>query len=293
MDAFQTYSPLLFAIAYRMLGSASDAEDIVQEAWLRYAAAQERVQTPKTFLTTVVTHLCLDELKSARVRREAYPGPWLPEPLLTEAPAATPLDTLEQRESISLAFLVLLERLTPEERAVFLLHEVFEYPYAEIAAILGKSAAACRQIGHRAGERLAAGRARFTPAPDAQRQLTERFLAACTTGDLPGLTALLAEDVTVWADGGGRVAAARRPVTGRDPVSRFILGLVRKAPPDLRVAFAEVNGALAMLAWTGGALTDVYTFEIAAGRIAAVRVVRNPDKLAYLARQWAARPPAP
>ncbi len=284
-EEFQSYYPLLFSIAYRMLGSAGEAEDIVQDAYLRYAQAPGEIRALKSFLTTVVTNLCLDQLKSARVRREQYIGPWLPEPVITAGGALAPLETVEQRESVSLAFLVLLESLTPQERAVFLLHDVFEYGYDEIAGIVGKSAATCRQILHRARARVAEHRPRFEPSPEAQRRLTERFLVAANEGNVAALTDILAHDVMAWSDGGGKVHAATRPVYGPDRVIRFLLGLVRKAPPGARVALAEVNGGPALLGWDGDTLFLVLTFDIAEDRIHGVRLIVNPDKLAHVAQQ--------
>jgi RNA polymerase sigma-70 factor (ECF subfamily) len=294
MEEFQTYRPLLFSIAYRMLGSASEAEDIVQEAYLRYHDAQaDEVRSLKSYLSTIVTRLALDHLKSARASRERYIGPWLPEPILTADGTLSPLQTVEQRESISMAFLVLLESLTPQERAVFLLREVFDYGYDEIAALIGASAANCRQIFHRARARVAERRPRFEPSSDAQRRLTVRFLIACQQGDMRALTEVLAEDVTTWSDSGGKVSAARRPVRGRDAVIRFVLGLLRKAPADMLITSAEINGGSAILIWVGETLTHVDTFEIAEGRIHGLRAVLNPDKLAYLQRQMQNAPQPP
>ena len=282
MEAFETYRPLLFSIAYRMLGSASDAEDMVQETYLRYRTAQEtEIRSLKAFLTTVITRLCLDELKSARVQREQYLGPWLPEPLLTGDAEAQ----VEQRESLSLAFLTLLEELTPAERAVFVLHEAFDYPYDEIGKMIDKNAAACRQLFHRAEERLAAHQRRFEPSPDAQRELVGRFLLASQSGNVQALTELLARDVVVWSDGGGKVSAAIRPVYGQERFIRFIQGLWRKAFADLAVNVETINGAPALLFWTGGRLYMVSSFRIADGQIQEAYGVLNPDKLAYLQRQ--------
>jgi RNA polymerase sigma-70 factor (ECF subfamily) len=219
------------------------------------------------------------------VRREQYVGPGLPEPLLTSDTAVGPLQTLEQRESLSLAFLVLLEVLNPQERAVFLLREVFEYSYDEIGEILDKQPAHCRQLFHRAQARIAEPRRRFTPAPETQRRLLGRFLLACQQGDLAALTQVLAADVTLWSDGGGKVAAARRPIAGATAVARFFLGLVRIAPPDYHFTLAEVNGDPALLLWVAGTLDGVYTFETDDDQILAFRIVRNPDKLGYVTRQ--------
>jgi RNA polymerase sigma-70 factor (ECF subfamily) len=290
------HRPLLFAIAYRLLGSASEAEDIVQEAYLRTRTADEAaVRDPKAYLSTIVTRLCLDQLKSARARREQYVGPWLPEPVLTPDTALGPLETVEQRESISLAFLVMLETLTPAERAVLVLREVFDYSYEEIGAIIEASPAACRQMLHRARERVAARRPRFQPAPEQQRALVERFLAAAAEGDLAALETMLADDATVWSDGGGKVVAAQRPVIGRERVSRFVLGLARRYTAEMSIKLAEINGSLAFVIWDGGELYVVWTPEFDGARLVGLRATLNPEKLAFLERQLAARgigPPA-
>jgi RNA polymerase sigma-70 factor (ECF subfamily) len=283
MDEFETFRPLLFSIAYRMLGSASEAEDMVQETYLRYRLAHdEPIRSLKSYLTTIITRLCLDELKSARAQREQYLGPWLPEPLLTNDAGAA----LEQRETISMAFLVLLEELTPPERAVFLLHEVFDYPYEAIGEMIGKNTAACRQLFHRAQLRLAEHRPRFEPSLEAQRDLLARFLVACQSGNVQELTTMLARDVVSWSDGGGKVSAALRPIYGQQRNIRFILGVLRKMPPAYAFSAAEVNGAPALLGWQGDQLIDAFTFDIAQGQIQFLRAVRNPDKLAYLQRQF-------
>src|SRR5689334_21133164 len=241
-EDFYSYRPLLFSIAYRMTGSASEAEDIVQESYLRYhTAAPVEIRSLKSYLSTIVTRLALDHLKSARARREQYIGPWLPEPILTGDGALAAFQRVEQRESITTAFLVLLETLTPQERAVFLLREVFEYEHAEIAQMLGLSAANSRQLFHRAQARLAERRQRFTPTREAQQRLLERFLLACRQGDVAALAETLAEDVVSWSDGGGKVSAARQPVIGSEKVVRFVAGLLRKALDDIRMEIAEVN----------------------------------------------------
>lgn len=290
MDEFETFRPLLFSIAYRMLGSASEAEDMVQETYLRYRLAHDdEIRSLKSYLTTIVTRLCLDELKSARAQREQYLGPWLPEPLLTDDAGAA----LEQRETISMAFLVLLEELTPPERAVFLLHEVFDYSYEEIGEMIGRNTAACCQLFHRAQLRLAEHRPRFEPSLEAQQALLARFLVACQSGDVQELATLLARDVVSWTDGGGKVTAALKPVSGQQRIIRFILGVLRKIPPGCAFSIAEVNGSPALLAGINGQLVDVFTFEIARGQIQAIRSVRNPDKLAYLQRQLLLRGGAP
>ncbi len=214
MESLEAYRPLLFSIAYRMLGSATDAEDVAQEAFVRYAAATQRegadaVRSPKALLTTIVTRLCLDQLKSARAQRESYVGPWLPEPVLTDDRTPSPLETVEQRESISLGFLALLERLSPSERAVFVLREAFDYAYDEIASALGRTAQACRQLHHRASRHLADARPRFQSFPEAQRLLVEQFVAAANGGDVQALTGLLASVLDRHrTEGAGRHAPA-------------------------------------------------------------------------------------
>lgn len=277
----------MFSVAYRMLGSASEAEDVVQDAWLRLSRdGRSDIRSLEAFATTVVTRLCLDRLKSARARREEYVGPWLPEPVLT--PDAGPDVQLERRESVTLAFLVLLETLSPEERAVFLLKEIFEYGHEEIADMMGLTAANSRQLLHRAKARVAEGRPRLSPAAT-QRAPAERFAAAFGSGNADEMNALLAEDVGFWSDGGGKVAAARRPLFGREAVARFFLGLKRTAPPDVahraRLSVAGVNHEQAVLLHVDGRLDGVFVLTIEDDHIAAVRVIRNPDKLSYLSQQ--------
>ncbi|MEP7292377.1 MAG: RNA polymerase sigma-70 factor [Chloroflexota bacterium] len=271
-ETFESYRPLMFAIAYRMLGSAMDAEDIVQEAYLRYQSA-EGIEIPKAFLTTVVTRLCLDQLKSARVQRESYIGPWLPEPLIT-----TPLDS--EYESISMAFLILLESLTPVERAVFLLREVFDYDYHEIAEIVGKEEAACRQSFHRAKAHIAEHRPRFPASQDEHQHMLESFMQACLGGDLDGLTSLLTEDVTLMTDGGGKVSAAIYPLHGRDKVGRFLVGLLKRFPATFSAEVVEVNRRPAVLIRDDKKQPFSLTaFNMDEGLIHGIQVVRNPDKL--------------
>jgi RNA polymerase sigma-70 factor, ECF subfamily len=279
---FDAYRPLLFSIAYRMLGSVMDAEDVVQDAYLRWqSAADAAVESPKAYLSTIVTRLCLDHLRSARVQREEYVGPWLPEPLVTEQ-APDVADTAALHESLSMAFLVLLESLTPVERAVFLLHDVFGYEFTEIAAIVGKSEANCRQLARRARGYVEARRPRFEPSTAQQDRLTRQFLRACTTGDLPGLVATLADDVTCWSDGGGKVAATRRPVRGRDAVARLLVGIARKAPAGLDTRLTCVNGQPGFVSYLDGRPFAVLLLDIADARIQGVRLVINPDKLQHL-----------
>jgi RNA polymerase sigma-70 factor (TIGR02957 family) len=286
VDEFEQQRARLFAIAYRMLGSASDAEDVVQDGFLRYQRARPgHLRAPASWLTTVVVNLCLDRLKSARARREAYVGPWLPEPVLTAGGALGPLEAAEQRDSLSLAFLLLLERLNPKERAVFVLREAFAYEHREIATILGVSEAGSRQLLARARRRLAGPSTRLEPSPSRRRRLVERFVAAAQDGDLRGLEELLAEDVTSWSDSGGQVGAARRPVVGRARVARFATGIAARGGPGRAFTFEEVNGQPAVLLWTGASLEVVAAFDVADGRIHAIRAILNPAKLAFLERQ--------
>ena len=278
-EQFQEQRSLLFGIAYRMLGSVMDAEDAVQEAYLRWRAADRtEVHSPRAYLTAVVTRWCIDQLRSARARREEYVGPWLPEPLVQgEVPDVA--ERAELAESLSMAFLVLLESLSPVERAVFLLSDVFGYEYAEIARIVEKSESNCRQIARRARQHVRARRPRFDHASEQQRQLTAQFLQACATGDLSGLMATLAEDVTVWSDGGGKAHAALRPVHGAERVARLLLGILAKAPPHSVAAPVLVNGQVGTISYVDGHANAVMVLEIADGRIQNVRFVVNPDKL--------------
>jgi RNA polymerase sigma-70 factor (ECF subfamily) len=279
---FEQYRGLLFSIAYRMLGSVMEAEDMVQETYLRYEKAHEKdVQSPKAFLTTIITRLCLDHLKSARIQRENYVGMWLPEPVRTDSSPGT---LLGEHESISMAFLVLLENLSPVERAIFLLRDVFEYSFTEIAQMVDKSEANCRRYYRRAKQFLVERRPRFEPSTDEQRKLVESFLQAMATGDVEGLTRMLAEDVVFYGDGGGKVSAVRQPITGREAVKRFLLlGIYRLLPPDVHIEVAEVNGSPALLLW---GYDDhpyfVMTFTIAGNQIQAIRNILNPDKLAHI-----------
>ena len=284
-ETFNAYRPLLFSIAYRMLGSAMDAEDVVQEAFLRWRQRDPAaVASPKSYLTTVVTHLAIDSLRSARVRREEYVGQWLPEPVITEE-RAVDADPATLAESLSMAFLTLLERLTPVERAVFLLHDVFAYPFEEIAAIVGKSSANCRQIALRARRHLGMERPRFTTHREEQERLTERFMRAWTSGDLTALLALLADDVTVYSDGGGKALAARRPITGADRVGRFFLGIAAKASAAFTLHVATINGQPALVGERYGHPYGVYALEVAGEQIRAIRIVLNPDKLHGIERR--------
>ncbi len=289
MESFETYRPYLFSIAYRMLGSAMDAEDMVQETYLRYQRTPpESIHSLKAYLTTILTRLCMDQLQLARRKRELYVGPWLPEPILTPetadgADVGDPEKRVELEESVSLAFLVLLEQLQPFERAVFLLREVFAYEFAEIATMLDKSEAACRRSFSRAKRHLREQRPRFPASPRVHQQLLNGYYQAVRGGEMAPLMHLLSETVTLWADGGGNVRqAALRPIYGRDAVARFSLGTRRFWPADARVELEEVNGQTALVVRTGSDVFAVLTIEVEQGQIQAIRVIANPEKLARL-----------
>lgn len=279
---FEALRPLLFAIAYRMLGSAIDAEDVVQEAYLRYQATDPHsIRSTKAFLTTVATRLSIDHLKSARRQRERYVGAWLPEPLLTTA-GDQPGDLAALNDSLSTALLVVLETLSPVERAVFLLHDVFDYDYAAIAEIVGKSEGACRQAMHRARGAVRSGRPRFHSTPDEHRLVFTRFLEACAAGDVEGLEAVLAADVTAIADGGGKASAATRPLHGPKVVAALMLGLFKRAPEGLQYEITELNGRTGLIIRQEGVAVVTFTAQVAGGKITAIWAMRNPDKLARL-----------
>jgi RNA polymerase sigma-70 factor (ECF subfamily) len=265
-----------------MLGSVVDAEDAVQETFLRWEETRAKgieIAIPEAWLTSVTTRLCIDQLRSARVRREQYVGEWLPEPLITDS-APDLEETVEMTESLSMAFLVLMERLGPIERAVFLLHDVFKYGYAEIASIVNKSEAACRQLAKRARDRIESGRVRFESTVDTGERLASEFLHACTVGDLPGLLALLTEDIELVADGGGKVPAARAPLHGADLVATALIRFVPLTPPGWTAAPSIVNGGPGMVVrYADGRPLSVMAFDLVDGRIATLRIIANPDKL--------------
>jgi RNA polymerase sigma-70 factor (ECF subfamily) len=266
--------PRLLGLAYRLLGSYSEAEDVLSEAYLRLRGAD--VDDPPAWLTTVVTHLCLDVLRSARVRREAYVGPWLPEPIATEG---DPADDVARAESVSMALLVVLESLSPLERAVFVLREVFAYDYATIAAMLGRSEQAVRQMGHRAREHVEARRPRFEPDRERRRKVAQRFWEACRSGRVEPLIAVLAEDVTLASDGGGVVPAARHPRRGARAVAMFVRSLLRQATGQETVRFAELNAAPAIIVTPEDGMTTAVMLETEDERVARIWIVRNPAKL--------------
>lgn len=280
-DVIDAHRPYLFGIAYRMLGSAADADDALQETFLRWhntIAAGTEIRSARAWLTTTLTRVCLDELGSARARREQYVGPWLPEPLVAGM-APDVADSAVLSESLTTAFLLVLERLSPKERAVFLLHDVFSYDFATIAGIIAESEVYCRQIGRRARSHIAANRPRFPTPPARQQALLDQFVAAYTDGDLPGLISLLADDVTAWSDGGGRVQAAIRPIMGRDKVIRFLQGVGATLPARPRIERTAVNGRPGLLIHRDAAMIAVISFDFSESHIHGIYIVVNPDKL--------------
>ncbi|WP_073924518.1 RNA polymerase sigma-70 factor [Streptomyces sp. CB03911] len=280
LAAFEEHRRMLFGIAYRMLGSVADAEDLVQDSWLRWSQVTTRVDNPGAFLARTVTNLALNRLGSAAVQREAYVGPWLPEPLVTAPDTA---EEVEMAESVSYAVMVVLESLSPLERAVFVLKEVFGFSYPEIGEALERSEASVRQVGHRAKSHVQARRPRFDAPAEVRRQVTNEFLAACLGGDLNRMLELLAPSVTAWSDGGGRVKAAIRPIDGADKVARFLLGVLANDPlEDLRVYEVDVNGRPGLLIDAAGRVDSVVVLEIEDGRIDELRILRNPEKLTHL-----------
>jgi RNA polymerase sigma-70 factor (ECF subfamily) len=284
LPAFTASRRLLFTVAYQMLGSVTDAEDTVQDAWLRWSAADRAdVADPRAWLVRTTTRLALDRLTSARARRETYVGPWLPEPLLTGS-AGDPADEAVLGEQVSLALLVVLESLSPAERAVFVLREAFGLPTAEVAATLGRSEAAVRQLAHRAREHVAARRPRSTAGRQEHREVTERFLAACLGGDVDALVAALAPGAVLVTDGGGRAKAALRPITGADKVARFLAAVTSGGAslPGLRMGLAEVNGLPGVAAWTDAGPFVAVSLGVTDGLVQQVLVVLNPDKLTGL-----------
>jgi RNA polymerase sigma-70 factor, ECF subfamily len=284
-ETFERHRSLLFSIAYRMLGSVMEAEDVVQEAFLRWQEASGgEIRAPKAYLSTVVTRLSIDRLRSAKARREQYVGPWLPEPLATgEGSEAT--DAVALDETLSMAFLVLLESLTPVERAVFLLREVFNYDYAEIASLVGKSEDNCRQISRRARRSVAARRPRFESSPEQEERFMNSFLEACMSGDMERLLALLSADATLWSDGGGKTRAALNPIYGADRVARFFFGILCKAPSGLVVLRASINGRPGFIGYVeDGSPQSVTTFDVAEVTIRAIRIAVNPEKLRNVPR---------
>ena len=284
-DVFASTRPLLFAIAYRMLGSVTDAEDLVQDAYLRWLEAPERdVRAPRAYLATIVTRLAINHMQSARTRRETYVGPWLPEPLMTEhAPDAS--EPLELAESLSMAFLRMLERLSPTERAVLLLHDVFEFDYSEIARIVDKSEVNCRQLLTRAKKHIGEPRVRFDVDPAQGDRLLHRFIEATRAGDIDGLVGVLAEDITLWGDGGGKVTgAALRPVHGAGSVAKFVVQRARSgASPENTLRPTRINGQPGFVIYRDGQPLAALVLDVRDERIHNIYAIANPDKLHALA----------
>ncbi len=277
-EVFEQLRPELFGLAYRMLAIAADAEDVVHEAYIRWRAqSREDVRSPRAFLVTVVTRLCLDALGSARARRETFVGPWLPEPLLVDE--LGPAGASELSDSLSMAFLVVLEELSALERAAFLLHDVFGYGYGELSAAVNRDQAACRQLVARARKHIAARGRRFEADRDRAHELTRRFLAACAGGDLKALLAVLADDVVVWTDGGGNVKAAPKPVMGAAKAARFLVAIAGATAEGTDVIEADLNGQPGLLALYRGTAISAVVLDITGGRVSTVRIVANPDKL--------------
>lgn len=270
----------MFSLAYRMLGSIADAEDMVQETYVRWqSASAAEIAAPKAYLSTIVTNLCINHLQSARVKREEYIGPWLPEPLITDE-NQDPMRNIQLADSLSMAFMILLEALAPTERAVFLLREVFDYEYEEIARMVGKTESNCRQMVSRARLHVRERRPRFDVSNEMQSRLTSQFMKACASGDLQGLMSLLAEDAELLSDGGGKVTAARKPIHGADHIARFLTGIVNKVGPShLTVRPTEVNGQPGFITYLDGRLQNVLSLDIVDNRIRGVYIIVNPDKL--------------
>jgi RNA polymerase sigma-70 factor (ECF subfamily) len=286
-DPLATHRGRLLGLAYRMLGSRSDAEDVIQDAYLRIVGVSG-IETSEAYLVTVVTRLCLDRLKSARAQREVYVGPWLPEPVF-DAEALSPETASELADNLSFALLLALDRLTPLERAAFLLHDVFEAPFGDVARILERSEASCRQLASRARRAVRTDAPAPAAVPDAHARLLSAFAAAVQSGDVSRLAALLHEDAVAYGDGGGRKRSALRPILGPDRISRFFVGLRRKLAregADVRLVPTTVNGESGALIFLNGELDQVMSCAIRGDRISALYIVRNPDKL-----RWAPHPP--
>jgi RNA polymerase sigma-70 factor (TIGR02957 family) len=293
MDAstltFDRHRRRLLGIAYRMLGSSADAEDVVQDAWLRWNdATVDALNNPEAWLVTVVTRLSIDRLRAAKQQRDHYIGTWLPEPLLTDAPAS-PEQMLERADDVSMAFLAVLERLAPEARAAYLLREVFDADYEDVARTLGKSEAACRQLVHRAKTQIQDERPRFAVEREAHQRLLEGFAQAAASGDMQRLKALLAEDVELIGDSGGKVPAFRKMLRGAQRIAQYYYAVVRLLGIGLRLQVVEINGEPGLLRFFNGALESVQTIETDGERILRIRTQRNPEKLQRIAAQFSSR----
>lgn len=281
-EVFETLRPRLMGVAYRMLGSVSDAEDVVQEAWLRWSKVNaDTVDNPEAFLTTVVGRLSVDHLRHAKTLRETYTGPWLPEPIRAD-PADDPAEALELADSLSLALLVVLETLSPLERAAFVLREVFERPYPEVAATLGKSEAAVRQLVHRARDRADEGHARYQADHATHTNVVNRFLAACQNADIDALLDVLAPDVAIISDGGGLAQAPRRPVYGREKVARLLVGISGRAAAGVEFTLEYFNGAMGIVARQDTVPVAVMALTASEGLVQSLQLIANPDKLRRL-----------
>ncbi|MER5470678.1 RNA polymerase sigma-70 factor [Streptomyces sp. NPDC002935] len=287
-DVFEDHRPVLMGVAYRMLGRVADAEDVVQEAWLRWSADDRSdVREPRGYLVRVTTRLAIDRLRQVQSRREAYVGPWLPEPYVTDFGDTVP-DSSERAvlaDSVSLAVLVVLESLSPLERAVFVLREAFGYPYADIATVLDRGEPAVRQLAGRARKHVEERRPRYEVDPGERRDLTERFLAAAAEGDLAGLMSMLAPDARLIGDSGGLARAPLRVLDSADKVGRFVIGAARKGAAGVSFRFLEVNGGVAVLVLSEGKPDSVIQMDVADGRIQCVYIVRNPEKLVSLSSE--------
>ncbi|WP_210586022.1 RNA polymerase sigma-70 factor [Streptomyces sp. GESEQ-35] len=285
-DVFEEHRPVLLGVAYRMLGRVADAEDVVQEAWLRWSGAdRSEVREPRGYLVRITTRLAIDRLRQVKARGETYVGPWLPEPYVTDFGDSVP-DTADRAvlaDSVSLAVLVVLESLSPLERAVFVLREAFGYPYADIAAMLDRGEPAVRQLAGRARKHVEERRPRYEVDPAQRRDLTERFLAAAAEGDLEGLMSLLAPDVRLVGDSGGKAKAPLRVLETADNVGRFMVGIAGQGIPEVSFRFLELNGGPAVLVLSGDQPDSVLQLDVLDGRIQSVYIIRNPDKLRSLA----------
>lgn len=288
IDVFEEHRPVLMGVAYRMLGRVADAEDVVQEAWLRWSGADRaEVRQPGAYLVRVTTRLAIDRLRQVQSRNEAYVGPWLPEPYVTDFGDTVP-DTAERAvlaDSVSLAVLVVLESLSPLERAVFVLREAFGFPYADIAVVLDRGEPAVRQLAGRARKHVDERRPRYEVDPAERRALTERFLAAAAEGDLQGLLSMLAPDARLVADGGGLSQAPLRVIESADKVARFLQGAARKGITDPSFRLLELNGGTALLALSGDKPDSVFQLDVVDGRIQCVYIIRNPEKLMSLSEE--------
>ena len=283
LQTFQAQCPRLFAIAYRMLGTRADADDVLQDAWLRWSAADHQaIETPQAWLTTVVTRLAIDRLREVQTTRQQYVGWWLPEPLVEALNEDTPERQLEHVGDVSMAMLWMLERLTPHERAAFLMREVFEHDYSDIAASLGKTEAACRQLVHRAMERIKQGRARLKVSHEQHRQVLQRFIEAARSGEREAMKALSAPDITAIGDGGGKVPSIMKMLQGPERIANLYYAIHRRLGTSVRYRLGLVNGETGVLRYVDGQLESVQCFVVADARICGIYTVRNPDKLRHV-----------